>query len=561
MGQDTPVKAHHNSKRLHTIASRLSPSGSERALAKLMWISLPAAALLYSGCSADTGGGPGTNAGTGGSIGNTGGGGTGGTAAGGSAGTAPGGSGGGGAGSVAGTGGTGGDAGGAAGGGAGGGAGGTGGAVGPACATDAGMVDPALNVSVRRPEISMRVVATSPVGNMMRIRYDAISQKIYALSQGGNIYLVDPVGNSIAPATTGFPGGNNCRSMTFGPDGAMYVQCHGGGGTSVDIKKGTPDGNGGYTWSTVVTSEGFPTSGTNFDHGFNGLVLSPDGMDLYFGSGSRTDHGEDHGGIREVPLSSAVFKVPASSTDLNIPNTDQGVAPYLFADGTRNSFDLAFNDVGDLFGAENGPDMDLPDEINFLEQGKHYGFPWRMGDVDNPVIDPGYSGNGSMCLPPGLQAVTNGSYQNADANFPPAPGAFTDPVINHGPDGDKFRVCPDGAPQDASDLGMTVAGVTGHRSPLGLMFDTAGALCGDYYKAGFFLSYGAVDNRFGDPGRDLLLARMTKGPNGYEMEATQLVAGFEHQPIDGTLVGNKIYVVEYGDNGLITEITLPVAAP
>jgi glucose/arabinose dehydrogenase len=36
----------------------------------------------------------------------------------------------------------------------------------------------------------------------------------------------------------------------------------------------------------------------------------------------------------------------------------------------------------------------LPDEVNFLEQGKHYGFPWRFGNTDNPVREPAYSPEG-----------------------------------------------------------------------------------------------------------------------------------------------------------------------
>jgi glucose/arabinose dehydrogenase len=288
------------------------------------------------------------------------------------------------------------------------------------------------------------------------------------------------------------------------------------------------------------------------------LAVSPDGMYVYFGSGSRTDHGEDHGGIREVPLSSAIFRIPTATATGMIMNTDQSAGTILFADGTRNTFDLAFNDAGDLFGAENGPDMDLPDEINFIEMGKHYGFPFRMGAVDNPVRDQNYVWS-NTCLPPTLQAVTLGTYEY-DAGFaaPPQGVTFTDPVLNHGPDSDKFRVCPDGAPMDGSDTQTPVAGITGHKSPLGLNFDTAGELCGDYNKAGFFVTYGAVEDRFMDGGRDLNLARMTKVGAAYEMEVTQLVAGFEFAPIDAALVGNKIYTVEFG-GGSITEITLPVA--
>lgn len=535
---------------------------SKQSKSLLTLVCVPGLILASAGCGADTSSGP-TNTAGGGTTATAG---TGGTPAGTGGVTNPGAGTGGGGGSVvvggaggAPQGGTGGIPVGGGGGGGDTGGGGTGGAtmnMGGACSTMAGTND--ANLSVRRPEISTRVVATVPAGNMMRIEYDKISMKLFALAQNGNIYEVDPVGNTVTPATTGFGGGDNCRSMTFGPDGAMYVQCHNGGGTSVKIDKGTP-GGGTYTWQTLVTSEGFPPSGTNFDHAFNGLAVSPDGMSLFFGSGSRTDHGEDHGGQREVPMSSGIFKISTMTPTGNVMNTDQGAGAILFADGVRNTFDLAFNDVGDLFGAENGPDMDLPDEINFIEMGKHYGFPFRMGAVDNPVRDQAYVWS-DTCLPPTLQAVTLGTYEY-DANFPAAPQGvtFTDPVLNHGPDSDKFRVCPDGAPMDGSDTQTPVAGITGHKSPLGLVFDTAGELCGDYYKAGFFMTYGAVEDRFLDGGRDLNLARFTKVGAAYEVAITQLVAGFEFAPIDAAIVGNKIYTIEFGNGGNITEITLPTA--
>jgi hypothetical protein len=105
-----------------------------------------------------------------------------------------------------------------------------------------------------------------------------------------------------------------------------------------------------------------------------------------------------------------------------------------------------------------------------------------------------------------------------------------------------------------------LAGITAHKSPAGLNFDVGGTLCGKYNKAGFFVSYGAVGDFFADAGRDLSLITLTKGASGYEMTVEQLVAGFGAATIDATLVGNKIYVVEYGNGAQIIEITLPSPA-
>ena len=106
-----------------------------------------------------------------------------------------------------------------------------------------------------------------------------------------------------------------------------------------------------------------------------GWTLSADEQWLYFGSGSRTDHGEFEGDYREMPLTSAIFRIPADGQDIVLQNDDAALAPYLFADGFRNPYDLAWNADGELFATENGPDMDLPEEINCIREGAHYGFP------------------------------------------------------------------------------------------------------------------------------------------------------------------------------------------
>ncbi len=81
---------------------------------------------------------------------------------------------------------------------------------------------------------------------------------------------------------------------------------------------------------------------------------------------------------------------------------------YLFAEGLRNTFDLAFASNGDLLGTENGPDRDMADELNWLRQGHHYGFPWRMGGEDNPQQFPGYDPDADPLLNPNYGAVSSG---------------------------------------------------------------------------------------------------------------------------------------------------------
>ena len=305
------------------------------------------------------------------------------------------------------------------------------------------------------------------------------------------------------------------------------------------------------------------------------MVVSPDNKWLYFSSGSRTDHGEvqDAKGkapdLREVPLTSAVFRVPTATKDIQVPivlpNDDAKLKAggYLFADGTRNAFDMAFNANGDLIAIDNSPDMDSNDEINWLREGRHYGFPWRFGNTDNPQQFVGFDPSKDGRLSRDFTAVKSGYYRN-DPSFPkpPADITFTDPITNTGPDADQF-VDVNGKVNDASDLKQSLAGVTAHRSPLGLVFDTANKLGGDYKGAGFVLSWGAAGGPQTDKGQDLLMLKLTKKGDAYSMTATQIAKGFSN-PMDAVLDGGTspsggktLYVLDFNDGGAIWEITFP----
>jgi Glucose / Sorbosone dehydrogenase len=441
---------------------------------------------------------------------------------------------------------------------------------GPVC-----KVTPALNgsgLAVSATDISAFKYATAPATDVVKAAYDPAGHALVFLTKAGKLFTVDPnvalpTTASAAAVTTTKPydsgyaanaGYVDHRGLAFGPDGSLYVLAVQVSATSgVNIKKGAPGvGGGARVWTTLVsTSQGFAAGGTDYDHSFSGIAVSPDGMSLFFSSGSRTEHGEPEKGEREVPLTSAIFKV-SSTTPTDLKNDEAALKPLMFADGTRNAYDLAFNAAGDLFGTDNGPDIDLPDEVNFLEQGKHYGFPWRFGAVDNPVRDAAYVPAGDKRLHAGYGAVDKGTYAY-DAAFPAAPAAvtFTDPVLNQGPDANFARADRNA---DAAPAGVTgLAGVTGHRSPLGIAFDTAGALCGDYYKQGFLLSYGAVlQNALGDAGNDLLLLSMTKTNGVYTMKAKQLAKGMSGQ-IDSVLIGNKLFTVGYGGDSQVFVFVLP----
>jgi glucose/arabinose dehydrogenase len=442
----------------------------------------------------------------------------------------------------------------------GGGGSGTGGGavVGPACKAGVTAIN-GSGLTVSAMDISaFKFVDKSPG---IKMAYDPIGKVVVTLAQNGGLNSFDPnvtlpttmstaaVGATKAYDSGGYAAedgfGGDQRGIVFDSKGTLYVLAvRGGGNVGVSIKKGVLVGTGpARTWTVLVsTSQGFAAGGTNFDHSFSGIAISADDSSLFFSSGSRSDHGEMEAGAGEVPLSSAVFKVP-TATPTDMKNDMAALAPVLFADGTRNAFDMAFNANGDLIGVDNGPDMDLPDEINFLQQGKHYGFPYRFGAVNNPVAEAGYSAAGDKRLHPGYQAVDTNKYVFDASLAPPAGAAFVDPIMNMGPDANIARA--DKA-SDPAPVAAGLAGVTGHRSPLGIVFDTAGVSCGAYFKQGFVLSYGSVKaEALGDEGRDLLFLSLTKTGDKYTMTSKQIAKGIE-SPMDAVLVGNKLFTIGYG---------------
>lgn len=422
-----------------------------------------------------------------------------------------------------------------------------------------------------REDITLRKVAEVGPG-MMRLVKDPGSNDLYYLSPQGDIYFLSPqpgresVGR-LAYSRREIGGADYAMGLAFGPDRALYVvgnQSEGARNRCI-IRKGTLRG-GGRVWSTLVRTDWYEKSETQYDHLCNGIAVSPDGRSVYFNSGSRTDHGEiqDAQGkwpnTREVPLSAAIFRVPADAQDLVLPNDEAKLKAggHLFADGVRNAFDMAFNALGDLIAVDNGPDANFPDELNWIREGRHYGFPWRFADEDNPQQFPDYDPRNDKRLSEDFVAVRQKLYAN-DPTFPKPPAPFTDPIINLGPDADEYQDA-DGRLHDASALGRSLAGLTMHRSPLGLTFDTENALGGEFKGAGFLLSWGAAGGPHTDRGQDLLLIKLTKTGGDYRMTATQIATGFQN-PMDSALIGNKLYVLDYGGRGAIWEISLPSGRP
>lgn len=431
-----------------------------------------------------------------------------------------------------------------------------------------------------RGDISVRrIVSTDAPAGSVRIAKDPRNQTLYVMKRNGAVFRINiAAGSATRVYTTANHGAGNTQGMAIGADGTMYIVGNEDVGTAQNrarIVKGVPDAGGGRTWSTLAISDAYPKSNTAYDHNLNAVVVSTDGASIFVNSGSRTDHGEVQtaGGLypelREAPLTAIILKLPTSGRDLVVPNDREALRSrgYLFAEGIRNTFDMAFAANGHLFGAENGPASDHSDELNWLREGRHYGFPWRLGGADNPQQFSNYDPSRDKLLNPLFGAVRNGYWRN-DPSFPPRPSvSLIGSIPNLGPDADSFRDPVTGAIRDGSSLGRAVRSFSAHRSPLGLVFDRDQALAPPYQGTGFVLGWTTGDpagdslaGPFKDASQDLLHLVLTRATptSAYQMTATRIVANFNN-PIDTEIIGNKIYVIDFNGTQSVWEVTLPGA--
>jgi hypothetical protein len=415
-----------------------------------------------------------------------------------------------------------------------------------------------------------------------RISKDPRNNQLYYLKANGDIYQLNLAPGTASTSTLLYTAADHGVSssvlgMTIGPDGTIYIvaniDTNSGNSTFAQVMKAVPNNTGGRTWSILARTEPYPKSRSAFDHLMSGMTVSPDGQFLFLNSGSRTDHGEVEStgglypGLRETGFTAKVLRLPANGSNLVLTNDIDWLrgAGYVFCEGTRNAFSLGFSPEGLLFGTDNGPDRDMSDELNWLRPGLHFGFPWRMGGSANPQQFASYNPSNDLLLDSRFVAVAGGTYHN-DPAFPAPPTNFFEPVINLGPDADSYRDPSDGSIKDASALGQTLSTFTAHRSPLGLVFDLSGSMAPPYQKHGFMLSWTQGDpvddgiaGPFKDPSQDMVdLDLMPLGGTNFQARVTRIVGGFSN-PIDAAIITNRVYVIEYGGNQGIWEITFPPA--
>lgn len=455
-----------------------------------------------------------------------------------------------------------------------------------------------LDISAQNPASRPVPVQVSPVALRPDIKiekYMSVSSKavrllvqpgtgtfFYTDFDGGVYRISTALGTPIAEEilTAADHGITRLQGAAFSGDNLFLcgnINVNNGRGTKgrmVRYKMGT---SGKPPMTTVFNTVEYGTNATTFDHGWNALEISPDGKYIYANTGARTDHGEvqDNRGAyphaRDNALTSKIFRFPIDSKDLELPDNLEKLKAdgFIYAEGIRNAYDIAFDGSDNLFAVVNSSDYDHNEDMFWIRQGRHYGFPWVMSGIENPQQYPDWQPNPDTdpFIPRSAHAWAVKYFRN-DPEFPKIPEGlkFTPGVQNLGPDANEYRGH-SGKILDGDKTGVTTSTFTPHSSPLGLVFDKNEILSEEFKGDGFVLrnslgSRSGMMKPFTDQGRDLLHLEMSydKGSDNYFVKTTRIVDSFNN-PTDAVLIGNSLYIIEYGAReGSIWKITLPAGS-
>lgn len=186
------------------------------------------------------------------------------------------------------------------------------------------------------------------------------NDKIYAISDSDK--------NGVAESTAVIDSGLNSPHSTYYFEGDLYV----GEENQVTVYKDIKD-DGSYSSKDIVIGN-LPSGNklTGGGHKTRTVVVGPD-RKLYVSIGSSCN----------VCIEDDERRATIMKYDLDGTNGE------IYASGLRNTVGFAFDSNQILWGVDMGRDQigdDIPpEEINIIEQGKNYGWPYCYGDgVNNP---------------------------------------------------------------------------------------------------------------------------------------------------------------------------------
>jgi len=433
------------------------------------------------------------------------------------------------------------------------------------------------------PNVSVdSILSAKP--NATKIAMDEVSGHLFYSTVNGDIHEVYMPTSLPATDTLRYTATDHGITYLQGlyfKDSVVYLCGNNWSSTTAvgKVVKGKLQSNGTRLWTSILTTATYPSANSWGDHGFAGITIDPTGNYIYVSSGARTHLGEirTNGGVwpnyREVPLTTRIFKIPINSVGITLANDSTIVdnSGYVFAWGTRNAYDMAWDANGNLFAIDNSGERDDAEELNWLRQGRHYGFPWRMGSNNNPLRVSPYDVNNDPLVNHLCGGYLSGWF-NDDPTFPLVPSGvtFTDPIRNYGLVADFYRDPITGKVKNASDEGTYITSFTPHRSPLGLVIDKDSMLAAPFRGDGFVLNFMPGGDSTGyspispwgspgpfvDPARELVQLKLVynSGIDNYTMTTSNVVEGF-YLPVDAELVRNTMYVIENG--GDIWKVTFP----
>ena len=190
---------------------------------------------------------------------------------------------------------------------------------------------------------------------------------LYVAVQTGTIYRLDSAGNASA-YVSGF---NFPTGLAFRPGTSDLYVSDRLNNAAVNGESRISIVQGGVGRQIIG---GLPCCYASM-HAANGIAFGPDGWG-YVGVGGRADHGEilvgDNAGQQDErhPLEASILRF-----------SPDGSVVENYARGIRNPYDIAWDANGQLWATDNLPDYGPVEELQRIIPGREHGYPWYDCDV------------------------------------------------------------------------------------------------------------------------------------------------------------------------------------